>query len=216
MSVAPASSTLAMFGWSISASACRSASNRAMTCLVSMPSLMTLSATRRRTGSSCSAILHHAAAALADLLQQLVTADHRRPGCSVTMLTVAPVLGLLVESLPRSRALAARLGLLASRAASPGTRPARKAAPFRRRRTSRACGTPLRFAFRPMILTTHFQVRLSRLAQVAVRTGEASVHGSPHLLMRSLAAQTRITFEGKSDPDPARRACNSREQPGAR
>ena len=55
VSVAPASSTLAMFGWSISASACRSASKRAMTCRVSMPSLMTLRATRRLTGSRCSA-----------------------------------------------------------------------------------------------------------------------------------------------------------------
>ena len=41
-----------MFGWSISASACRSASNRAMTCRVSMPGLMTFSATLRRTGCS--------------------------------------------------------------------------------------------------------------------------------------------------------------------
>src|SRR5258706_8846836 len=55
VSVAPASSTLAMFGWSISANAWRSASNRAMTCRVSIPSLITLSATRRRTGCSCSA-----------------------------------------------------------------------------------------------------------------------------------------------------------------
>ena len=38
--VVPASSTLAMFGWSISASACRSASNRAITCRVSIPGLM--------------------------------------------------------------------------------------------------------------------------------------------------------------------------------
>ena len=36
-----------MFGWSISASACRSASKRAITCRVSMPGLMILSATRR-------------------------------------------------------------------------------------------------------------------------------------------------------------------------
>ncbi len=56
VSVAPASSTRAMFGWSISASAWRSASKRAMTCLVSIPSLMTFSATRRRTGCSCSAM----------------------------------------------------------------------------------------------------------------------------------------------------------------
>jgi hypothetical protein len=39
--------TRAMFGWSINASACRSASKRAMTFRVSMPSLMTLRATRR-------------------------------------------------------------------------------------------------------------------------------------------------------------------------
>ena len=56
MSVAPASSTRAMFGWSISASACRSASKRAITCRVSMPGLMILSATRRRTGACCSAM----------------------------------------------------------------------------------------------------------------------------------------------------------------
>jgi hypothetical protein len=55
-SVAPASSTRAMCGWSIIASACRSASNRAITCRVSIPSLITFSATRRRTGSRCSAI----------------------------------------------------------------------------------------------------------------------------------------------------------------
>ena len=45
-----------MFGWSISASACRSASNRAMTSRVSMPGLMILSATLRCTGSICSAM----------------------------------------------------------------------------------------------------------------------------------------------------------------
>ena len=45
-----------MFGWSIRASACRSASKRAITCLVSMPSLMIFSATLRRTGSCCSAM----------------------------------------------------------------------------------------------------------------------------------------------------------------
>ncbi len=45
-----------MFGWSIRARACRSASNRAITSRVSMPGLMTLSATVRRTGSVCSAI----------------------------------------------------------------------------------------------------------------------------------------------------------------
>ena len=45
-----------MFGWSIMASAWRSASKRATTSLVSMPALMTLSATRRTTGSVCSAM----------------------------------------------------------------------------------------------------------------------------------------------------------------
>ena len=54
--VVPASCTFAMFGWSISASAWRSASNRATTCLVSIPSLMIFSATRRTTGFSCSAM----------------------------------------------------------------------------------------------------------------------------------------------------------------
>ena len=55
-SVAPPSRTLAMCGWSISASAWRSASKRATTCFVSIPSLMIFSATRRFTGSSCCAI----------------------------------------------------------------------------------------------------------------------------------------------------------------
>ena len=49
----PASSTLAMFGWSIIANACRSASNRATTALESMPGLITFSATLRRIGRSC-------------------------------------------------------------------------------------------------------------------------------------------------------------------
>src|SRR5579859_2417548 len=56
LSAAPASSTLAIFGWSMSANACLSASNRATTCFVSIPSLTTLTATFRRTGSVCSAI----------------------------------------------------------------------------------------------------------------------------------------------------------------
>ena len=54
--VAPASKTLAMLGWSINASAWRSASNRATTWPVSMPGLMILSATLRLTGVSCSAM----------------------------------------------------------------------------------------------------------------------------------------------------------------
>ena len=55
-SVVPASSTRAMLTWSIIASACRSASKRAMTCRLSMPGLMTLRATFRWTGSVCSAM----------------------------------------------------------------------------------------------------------------------------------------------------------------
>ena len=55
-SVAPASRTRAMLGWSIRARAWRSASKRAMTWPVSMPGLMILSATLRRTGCSCSAM----------------------------------------------------------------------------------------------------------------------------------------------------------------
>ena len=45
-----------MLGWSISARACRSASNRAMTWRLSMPALMSLSATLRCTGWVCSAM----------------------------------------------------------------------------------------------------------------------------------------------------------------
>jgi hypothetical protein len=45
-----------MCGWSISASAWRSASNRTTTSRVSMPSLTIFSATLRTTGSRCSAI----------------------------------------------------------------------------------------------------------------------------------------------------------------
>ena len=52
--VAPASRTRAMFGWSTSA--CRSASNRAITARLSMPALITFNATRRRTGCCCSAM----------------------------------------------------------------------------------------------------------------------------------------------------------------
>ena len=64
-------------GWSMSARACRSASKRATTCRVSMPGLMTFRATRRRTGCSLLGHEDQAHAAFADLLQQLVGADHR-------------------------------------------------------------------------------------------------------------------------------------------
>src|SRR5262245_18221748 len=52
----PPSSTRAMLGWSIRARACRSASKRAMTCFESIPTLISLSATNRLTGSVCWAI----------------------------------------------------------------------------------------------------------------------------------------------------------------
>ena len=51
--VRPPSSTLAMLGWSIIASACRSCSKRASTAFESMPVLISLSATLRLTGSVC-------------------------------------------------------------------------------------------------------------------------------------------------------------------
>ena len=76
-SVAPASKTRAMLTWSIIASAWRSASKRAMTWRLSMPGLMTLSATLRWTGSRLLGHEDGAHAAFADLLQQLVRADNR-------------------------------------------------------------------------------------------------------------------------------------------
>ena len=66
-----------MFGWSISASAWRSASNRAITCFVSIPGLMILSATLRRTGLHLLGHVDHAHAAFADRFEQLVRADDR-------------------------------------------------------------------------------------------------------------------------------------------
>ena len=53
--VLPPSNTVAIAGWSISASAWRSASKRATTWSVSIPALMTFRATWRRTGWVCSA-----------------------------------------------------------------------------------------------------------------------------------------------------------------
>ncbi len=77
VSVVPASSTLAMLGWSISARACRSASKRAITCLRVHAGLDDLEGDLAldRLG-----LLGHedgAHAAFADLLQQLVGADRR-------------------------------------------------------------------------------------------------------------------------------------------
>ena len=69
-----------MLGWSIKASACRSASKRASTCLLSMPGLMILSATSRLTGSVCWAMSDGAHAAFADLFEQLVPAGQHHAG----------------------------------------------------------------------------------------------------------------------------------------
>ena len=73
----PPSKILAMLGWSIIASAWRSASKRAITCFVSIPGLMTFRATLRRTGCSLLGDVDDAHAPLADLLHQLVGADDR-------------------------------------------------------------------------------------------------------------------------------------------
>ena len=64
-----------MLGWSISARACRSASNRATTWRVSMPALMILRATLRLHGLSLLGHPDLAHAPLADPFQQLVGAD---------------------------------------------------------------------------------------------------------------------------------------------
>ena len=66
-----------MFWWSIIASACRSASKRAMTCSLSMPGLMILSATLRRTGCVLLGHVNDAHAPFADLLEQMVGTDPR-------------------------------------------------------------------------------------------------------------------------------------------
>ena len=54
-SVTPASSTVATFGWSMTARACRSFWNRIITMRDAGSRRKTFSATRRRTGSSCDA-----------------------------------------------------------------------------------------------------------------------------------------------------------------
>ena len=72
----PASRTLAMFGWSIKASACRSASKRAITWRVSMPGLMHL---QGDPAAHRLVLLGHEddpEAAFADLFQQFVRPDN--------------------------------------------------------------------------------------------------------------------------------------------
>jgi len=78
--VAPASYTRAMFGWSIIASDCRSLSNRAITCRLSMPGLTTLSATSGGAAELLGAI-DHAHATFAKNFAQLIGVD-QVPGAS--------------------------------------------------------------------------------------------------------------------------------------
>ncbi len=66
-----------MLGWSIRARAWRSAPNRASTWRLSMPALMSLSATVRRTGCGLLGHVDRAHAPLADRLEELVRADDR-------------------------------------------------------------------------------------------------------------------------------------------
>ncbi len=73
-SVVPPSKTRAMFGWSISASACRSASNRASTASESIPILISLSATCRLTGSRLLGAVDRAHPPFAENLAQRVPA----------------------------------------------------------------------------------------------------------------------------------------------
>ena len=75
LSVVPASSTLAMFGWSISARACRSASKRAITCRRVHARLDDLQGDRALDRLGLLGHVDDAHAAFADLLQQLVGAD---------------------------------------------------------------------------------------------------------------------------------------------
>ena len=70
LEVAPASSTLAMFGWFIMARAWRSASKRASTCLVSMPGLDHLERDHAFDRFHLLGHPDHAEAAFADLLAQ--------------------------------------------------------------------------------------------------------------------------------------------------
>ena len=82
--MAPASNTLAMDGWSIIARACFSALKRVMTRLVSIPSLITFSATSRfRTELAGSIDGPHSP--FADRLEQFVFADLRPVECRLCL-----------------------------------------------------------------------------------------------------------------------------------
>ena len=77
LSVVPASSTRAMFGWSIIARACRSASKRAMTCRRVHARLDDLEGHAAADRLRLLGHVDDAHAPFADLLEQLVRADHR-------------------------------------------------------------------------------------------------------------------------------------------
>ena len=144
-----------MFGWSISASACRSASNRASTCLRVHPGLMSFTATSRWTGSVCSASQTAPMPPSPICSQQLVPAgDHRAAAARPrTASAVAPAAGrrAVARRRPagRSRKLpawswaASRASTRRRRAASPPhaaveeRRPGRPGRAGRRRRGTR-------------------------------------------------------------------------------
>ena len=112
-----------MLGWSISARACRSASNRAMTCLRVHARLDDLQGHLAADGLRLLGHVDDAHAALADLLQQLVGADDRAGALGrarrVDASTVGAGAGRLEEARrpARGRRAAARPGR--RRAASP-------------------------------------------------------------------------------------------------
>ena len=93
MSVVPASSTLAMLGWSISARACRSASNRASTCRRVHARLDDLQGHLPPDRLGLLGHVDDAHAPFADLLQELVGADDRA-GRSLSLSAVQSCVGL--------------------------------------------------------------------------------------------------------------------------
>ena len=214
VSVAPASSTLAMFGWSISASACRSASKRAITCRVSMPGLMTFSATLRRTGCCCSAMN--------------TTPKPPSPICSsslyrpMTEPTRAGATGVALSARPSSSGG----GVRGSRRRGRG-RPAapRPAAAGRRRRRRRGRGMPGRPAGRRSVQgsakSVSFAARVPRWSSartvrqrdcaLPLTDGPRSSNGSRHRARRhSCSAGT-----ARPGRRPSRRSAVAREMPSA-
>ena len=126
-----------MFWWSIMASACRSASKRAMTWRLSMPGLMILSATRAADRLGLLGHVDDAHAPLADLLEELVRADDGT-GAFVDRLKIGGRIQECGTALEKPSAGSCALSNRSIRAASvhhrrtPGRdrRPARRHRPF--------------------------------------------------------------------------------------